>query len=111
MSTARKLQIKNSLVTSTKIWGNTGQKAFNLCSDLINQHGLGKKDRQAIMDGTGLSFDTLDRMSKLTETELGDPYNPSSDTIDRIMVYFGVEGGFDQVVIKARYRNKPKNDA
>lgn len=106
--TNRKIDIKNRLLTSKKILGNSNVGFKEVCSDLLNAHGRDKVS--VIMNGTHLSYTTIERMMTLAETEGGRPYNPSNDTIERILRFYGAELSADQVVIKSRYLNKPKQD-
>jgi hypothetical protein len=104
------LDIKNSLLIKQKALGNSGRGLKEVCSDLINKHGISKKDGQALRDGTFLSATTIDRLSKLTDTELGEPYRPQAETLERVFRYFGAELYFDQVIIKPKFLNKPKGE-
>lgn len=103
-----KLDIKNLMLTKQKALGNTTRGLKEVCSDLVNQHGIRGKDLQRLCDGTFLSSTTIDRMAKLTESETGDPYRPATDTVERILRYFGASVSFDQVHIEGKFQNKPK---
>jgi len=111
MGAVTKVDFKNRLLEKTKLLGNNKRGGFKeLCSDLINQHGIDKKGMQALMDGTFLSYNTIQRMAKLTETENGEPYRPNADTVERILRYFNAEVSFTEVKIKPVFRNTPKRD-
>lgn len=110
MAAATKIDIKNSLLTRARALGNTSKGLKEVCSDLINQHGIDKKGMNQLCEGTFLSRNTIERMAKLTETEHGLPYRPNADTIERVLRYFGAQITFDQVVISNKYQNKPKEE-
>ena len=105
---ATKLDIKNALLTRTKALGNSNRGLKEVVSDLLNAYG--KQNIAAVEKGTFLSRHTLYRLMDLTETESGEPYRPQSDTLERVLKYFGAEIHFDQVTISAAYRPKPKKD-
>ena len=81
---------------------------INVASDLVNQHGLDKKSRGAIMKGTFLSLSTLERVASLEECESGEAYRPQLDTIERILKYFNTEISLNQTAIKKAYGNRAK---
>lgn len=103
-----KLDIKNSMLTKAKALGNSSRGLKEVCSDLLNQHGISGKDMKRVCDGTFLCPTTIERMAKLTESEGGEPYRPNADTCERILRYFGAEMHFDQVTIAPKYMNKSK---
>lgn len=105
---ATKLEITNLLLARAKALGNTDYGLKEVCSDLINDYGTSPKQLQQIANGCFLSIETIRHMSRLTETEHGEPYRPNADTCERILRYFGAEIHFNQVAIKGRYRNQPK---
>lgn len=108
MSSNVKLQIHNEMLSRMRALGNSERGFKELCSDLINQTGTDKKTFERIADGCFLSPETIRRMSKLTESEDGTPYRPNSDTIERILRYFGAEVTLNAVTISKAYRNQPK---
>lgn len=108
---AKALDIKNSLLTRARALGNTERGLKEVCSDLLNQHGITGADLSRLRTGTFLSDSTLKRMATLTDSETGRPYRPNADTCERVLRYFGAELRFDQVVISSRYANKPKAEA
>ena len=110
MSTVTKLQIENAIFANCTALGNSKYGLKEVCSDLLNDFIKGRGQLQVVADGTFLSGNTIDRMMKLTETEMGDPYRPNTDTCERIIRFFGGEMIFSQVKIKAKYANKPKID-
>lgn len=111
MGAVRELQIKNMLINGVKALGNTKYGLKEVCSDLINQAGTDSGTLERISRGTFLQPGTLKRMATLKETEGGRAYNPSSDTVERIMRYFGTELTANQVLIRSPYRNQPKKHA
>lgn len=110
MATARQIDIKNRLLTSTQALGNSNRGLKEVCSDLLNNHGRSRKDIRAVMEGTFLCPQTIQRMMDLSETEEGRAYKPNADTCERILRFFGAQVMFDQVNIQSRYMNKPKDD-
>ena len=110
MATARKIDIKNHLLTKSKALGNTNRGLKDVCSNLLNDFGRSSKNMKILSEGTYLSRPTLERMMDLTETEEGRPYHPNADTCERILRFFGAEIFFDQVSIQNRYANQPKED-
>lgn len=102
------IQIKNRLLSGTKILGNTGRGLKELCSDLLNDYIKGPRAMQEVIDGTFLSRSTIERMMKLTESETGAPYRPAEDTCSRIMIFFGASITLDQVVISPKFLNREK---
>ena len=107
-ATVTKLQVKNALLENAVVGGNSEYTEVQACSDLLNNYGRGKGKMGALVDGTFLSYTTLDRMMTLAETELGDPYNPQSETIRRILSFFGYQMTLTSVHIKPKFQNKPK---
>lgn len=99
---------KMELLSRMRALGNTHRGFKEVASDLVNQYREQGGDFKSLADGTYLSPNTLDRISKLTETKQGDPYRPNADTCERIFRYFGAEVNFSTVTIKSTYRNKPK---
>lgn len=110
MGAARQLVIKNDLLLRSKVLGNSGKGLKELCSDLINDFcGRDKKKLSFIAAGTFLSRPTLERLCTLEESESGAPYKPNSDTLERVLTYFGAEISFNQVAIKPRFQCRPKD--
>ena len=110
MGTARKIDIKNQLLSGSKALGNSNRGLKEVCSDLVNdfQRRGGKSAKQKLKDGTYLCSATIDRIASLEETEDGNQYRPNADTCERILKFFGAEMSFNEVIIKPRYTNKPK---
>ena len=110
MATAQKLDIKNRLLTGNSALGNSNRGLKEVCSDLLNDFGRGKKEMKQLSEGTFLCRQTIERMMDLTETEEGHQYRPNADTCERILRFFGAQMTFDQVRIQNRYANKPKEE-
>lgn len=104
----RKIDIRNHILNNAKVLGNSNRDLLDVVSDLVNQHGLDKKSRSVIMDGTFLGMATLERIGSLKECDSGRAYRPEYETIRRLMNYFGVEATLNQVHIKKAYQNKAK---
>jgi hypothetical protein len=107
-SAAQTLHIKNHILSRARALGNTKRGFKEVCSDLVNQHGVKGADLRRICDGTFLCPTTIQRIATLEDCETGIPYRPNADTVERILRYFGAEVTFDQVSISNRYQNKPK---
>lgn len=110
MALATTLDIKNQILTKASALGNTKRGFKEVCSDLVNQHGVRGRDLQALCNGTYLSPHTVQRIAELSDSESGQPYRPNSDTVERILRYFGAEVTFNQIAIQPRYQNHPKED-
>lgn len=104
------LQVKQEILSRSQVLGNTKYGFKEVCSDLINNYKERGGETKALVNGTFLGANTLDRMSKLTEAESGQAYRPNADTCERILKFFGAEVHFTQVRIKGRFANKPKED-
>lgn len=105
---AKVSHIKNYILRNAKALGNSHLEEKNLCSDLLNNAISTKRDMELICEGTFLCAQTIERMRELKESELGQPYNPSSDTCARILRYFGMEASYKATTISAKYQNRPK---
>lgn len=105
---ATQLDIKNHILSRSKVLGNSERGLKEVCSDLLNDYG--RHNLKEVEKGTFLSRSTLERVMTLEEADSGEPYRPQSETLERILRYFGAEIKFDQVRISPRFRNKPKND-
>lgn len=110
MGAVTKLQVENAIFASCTALGNSKYGMKEVCSDLLNDFGKGKGNMRILQDGTFLGASTLDRMMKLTDTDMGEPYRPNADTCERILRFFGAQITFTQVKIQNRYNNKPKYD-
>ena len=108
MALPSKLDIKNKMLSQARLLGNSERGFKELCSDLVNWHGTTTDDLETLAEGTFLSVSTLRRFSTLKETELGEPYNPSNDSVERILRYFGAEFQGDQVTISKQFQNRAK---
>lgn len=110
MAVPSKLHIKNILITKARLIGNSDRGFKELCSDLINQQGTDQATFEKIAENCFVSVSTVRRMATLKETETGEEYNPSEDTLKRFFRYYGVEFHGDQVVISKPWQNKPKKE-
>lgn len=108
--TVTTLSIKNKILSNARALGNSKRGLKEVCSDLVNSYGASSKQLKQLSAGTFLSTTTLDRMAKLNDTDSGTPYRPNADTCERILRFFNTEIYFNEVVISARYANKPKDD-
>lgn len=104
----QKLDVKNHILSRARALGNTETGLREVCSDLVNSFGTDRKSRQRIAEGTFLSEDTISRIASLRECDTGEPYRPNTDTVERILRFFGAEIHFQQIHISNRYANKPK---
>lgn len=102
------LDFKNELLVGKTVLGNSNYGFKELCSDLLNDYCTNKRANQEVADGTFLSPTTIDRLKKLTETEGGEEYRPQSNTIERVLIFFGAEVHFQQIRISAKFSNKEK---
>src|SRR5215475_9823428 len=102
---ATKLDIKNHLLSKVRALGNTKKGLKEVCSDLVNQFGTDTKSFERIAKGTFLSVNTIRRISTLKDCDTGEVYKPQSETIERILIYFGAEIHFEQVPIRNEFRN------
>ena len=87
--------------------GNSYRTWDHVAADLVNAYvaQYGRKGLQRIADGSGLSVATVERVGREAGTEW---YGPKSDTIIRLMRFFGREVSFKEVHITPKYQNKPK---
>ncbi len=109
-ATVTKLQVKQDILSRNTVLGNSNLGFKEVCSDLVNNFRERGGQAKELTDGTFLSAATLDRISKLEDTETGNPYRPNADTCERILKFFGAEVSFNQVQVKSRFLNKPKVD-
>lgn len=103
-----KLDIQNAILSKAVTLGNSNYSDRELASDLINDWGTSYKQLEVLAAITFLSVPTLQRLASLKETEHGEPYRPSYDTIERVLRAFGAEGHYKVVRIKAAYMPDPK---
>lgn len=108
MTAARKVDIKNRLLSGATALGNSGRGLKEVCSDLLNDANKRGMKVKALCDGTFLCPATIERMMKLDDTEEGAPYRPNADTCERILRFFGAEMVFNEVTISNKFANKPK---
>ena len=102
-------KIKSIVIERARFLGNTKKGSKEICSDLVNDYLSTKRGNlDQISKGTFLSVQTLERIRTLKETKSGADYRPASDTCDRIMRFFNIEGSLNVVNIKPSYQNKPK---
>ena len=83
--------------------GNTRRGFKHVASDLLNE--LGKDQVKNIALGTFLCAATVERVMDCPEK-----YRPQSETLERIFKYCNAEVTFNEVAIKAKYQNVPKDD-
>lgn len=93
-------------MSDRKALGNSDRSFKDVASDLLNADGRNRV--QYIADGTFLSPSTIVRMMDLSDTESGAPYRPADDTVERILIYYGVGADLFFTNIKAQYQNVPK---
>lgn len=100
-----KTQTKQQLKTRLrdKAFGNTGIGDKEVASDYCNS--VGKAGMKDMVEGTFLTRKTLERVMDCDEN-----YNPQSETIRRIFIYFGLQAHITSVRIQSKYRNKPKTE-
>lgn len=101
MAQSNVASIKAGLLERTSALGNSKRGLKEVCSDLCNQ--FDRRHAKVIAEGTFLCKETVIRVMDC-EPE----YRPNSDTLERILRFFGAELHFSEVVIKPRYRNKEK---
>lgn len=95
-------------INRTVLLGNSELTELEFLSDLVNSYIGRPQDWEFLAEGTGLHETTLRRVASLKETETGEPYNPTGDTIRRLMRFFEVELRCNRVKLKAKFRNQPK---
>lgn len=106
-SSAVALAFNNKILERSAALGNSKRGLKEVASDLCNQ--VARNDKKAIRelcDGTFLCRSTLERVMNCE-----DGYRPQADTLERIFRHFNAEIVFNEVIIKGRYRNKPKDEA
>lgn len=93
----------SSLIEKTRALGNSKRGLKEVASDLINREGRNHIKQMA--EGMFLSRHTVARVADC------DPhYKPQADTIERVLKYFSVEIRFNEVALKPRFHNKPKDE-
>lgn len=93
---------------NTVALGNSDRGLKEVASDLLNDQG--RDQIKNICQGTFLSRTTVERVMELKETGNGDPYRPQSETLERIFRYCNAEIILQEVKIKPKFRNIPKED-
>lgn len=102
---AVKIAFHNKILERSHALGNSKRGLKEVASDLCNQVARNdKKGLREMADGTFLCKQTLQRVMDCEEG-----YRPQADTLERIFRYFNAEISFNEVVIKGRYQNKPKD--
>lgn len=86
-----------------KAFGNTGIGDKEIASDWCNS--IGKAGMKDMVQGTFLTRKTIERVMDCDEN-----YNPQTETIRRIFIYFGLQSHITSVRIQSKYRNQPKKD-
>ncbi len=87
--------------------GNQKRGLKEVASDLLNQ--LGRDQIKNISQGTFLTPSTIERVMDLRDCKSGSTYSPFSSTLERIFIYMGAEIQFNEVKIKPKFRNEPKD--
>lgn len=85
-----------------KALGNSKTSFKKVASDYVNS--MGRDNLGKIADGAFLCRHTVERIA-----DCEDNYQPRADTVERIFRYFGAECIFNEVTIKAKFQNKPKD--
>jgi len=95
---------RNKILERSTALGNSKRGLKEVASDLCNQVGRNnKKAMRDLSEGTFLSRGTIQRVMDCEEN-----YRPQAETLERIFKHFGAEVMFNEVTIKPRYQNKPK---
>lgn len=92
---------QSAILNKARALGNTKRGLKEVASDLINREG--RKHLKRIAEGCFLSKQTVARVADADEN-----YRPQADTLERVFRYFNAEIHFEEVMIKGRYQNKPK---
>lgn len=109
MSTAIDSKVRSIVIDRARCLGNSKTDFKTLCSDLIADYLVTKKGSiDALVAGTFLSSNTLERLRTLKESQTGRAYRPCDDTLERVFRFFNVEFSCKVVKISAANRNKPK---
>ena len=104
MSAVTKLDVKNAILAKAAL-GNSNRDFVDVCHELVDAY---IKDFAEDAELIGLDQNTLRRFKSLQESETGRRYNPSVDSVQRILKHFGTEVHFTTTTIQKKYRNKPK---
>jgi len=81
--------------------GNSKTSLKKVASDYVNS--IGRDNLGKIADGAYLCKHTVERIA-----DCEDSYQPRADTVERIFRYFNAEIEFNEVAIKPKFQNKPK---
>lgn len=104
MGALTKLEVKNAILAKAAL-GNSNRDFVDVCHELVDAYISEFQEEAELM---GLDHNTLRRFKSLKDSETGRRYNPSIDTVQRILRHFGTEVHFETTTIQKRYQNKPK---
>lgn len=109
MTQAAKIaDIKKLVLSRVQVLGNSETDFKDLANQLVNEALSEGQSIQTIADGAGLSYHTVERMRTLEPSELGEAYNPSGDTLQRIFKHCRVAFTPERVKYQSKYLPKPK---
>jgi hypothetical protein len=97
---ARKVEEKREAL------GNSNRGLKHLACDYLHDDiGTNQKRRQVVANNCFLNIHTIERVMDCEEN-----YRPMSDTVERILRYYGVRLTATEVAMKSQFQNKPKHD-
>ncbi len=106
MSLAKKLfAVKMDDLKKVALGNSTRTLKHVACDYLHEDIGQDKKRRQDVANNCFLNIHTVERVMDCEEN-----YRPMSDTLERILRYYGVTLTATESTIKSEFQNKPKID-
>jgi len=104
MNAVTKLEVENAILAKAAL-GNSNRDFLDVCHELVDAY---IKDFQEDGELMGLDQNTLRRFKSMKDSETGRRYNPTIDTVQRILRHFNTEVHFNTTRIQKKYQNKPK---
>lgn len=111
MAAAQKQQvvnIKQYILRGATALGNSDKEEKDVCHELLKNYVNSPKDMADVCEGTGLCYQTIERFISLEPAVTGEDYDPRSSSCARVLRFFGMEANYKAIIIKSKYRNKPK---
>lgn len=105
MSAITKLDVQNAILAKAAL-GNSNRDFVDVCHELVDAYVSEFEEDADLM---GLDQNTLRRFKSLKDSATGRRYNPSIDTVQRILKHYGTEVHFSTTSIQKKYQNKPKD--